>query len=112
MSRSIKLMWDYNCSPLWHHREEDVGDIDPNTLPLSTATKDRLEAWAAFPDAKLDRNYPPDTVWTDEESAAHEAEGRALWRLLRTELGPNFRVAYRSAKEGRMLEPEQDTDVS
>ena len=105
-------MWDYNCWPLWRHRQEDVDNIDPDTLPLSTVTKDRLEAWAAFPDAKLDRNYPPDTVWTDEETAAHEAEGRALWRLLRNELGSGFRVADHSYKERRVLEEEEDTASS
>lgn len=108
MTRSIKLMWDYGCSPLWHYREEVVGDIALDTLPLSTATKKRLVAWAAFPDAKLDRNYPPDTVWTDEESTSHEAEGRALWRILQNELGPGFRVAYFCKIEGKVLEAEED----
>jgi hypothetical protein len=88
-----------------------VGNIDPDTCLFQQPQKIDWKHGLLFL-MPVDRKYPPDTVWTDEESAAHEAEGRGLWRLLRTELGPNFRVAHHSAKDGRVLEQEQDADAS
>jgi hypothetical protein len=41
-------------------------------------------------------------------SRGWRAEGRELWRILRSELGPGFRVLYHSSTENRVLRPEQD----
>jgi hypothetical protein len=110
MPQQIKLMWDYDCYPLWHFGGREVGNIDPDSLPLSPATRARLKAWAAIPDAKLDRHNPPDTAtaWSEDEKLAFEAEGRQLWRALQQELGQAYGVVYHSSTEHRLLMPEDE----
>src|SRR6266404_4124994 len=83
MKRRIKLMWDYHCWPLWEPESEHYV-LEPHSLPLSQATKDRLLRWAGIPDAKLAKHldYPPNITWTADEAQAFEAEGRELWRIL------------------------------
>ena len=40
--KKIKLMLNYECSPLWWDQEDKVGNIDPNDLPLTEETKTLL----------------------------------------------------------------------
>jgi len=37
--RIIKLMADYQCFPLWEASPGKVGNVDPNTLPISEGLK-------------------------------------------------------------------------
>jgi hypothetical protein len=103
----VKLMWDYRCWPLWQHDGQIFDNIDPATVPLSAPTLARLEAWAAIPDAKLEQHIhcPQDISWGVDERQSFEAEGRALWEILRRELGEGYRVVYHSTTEGRVLLP-------
>lgn len=108
MPRHIKLMWDYECWPLWQHHGQDFTNVDLASLPLSAPTLTRLQAWAAIPDAKLaEVEYPPDMKWSAEEKAAFEAEGRDLWRTLQRELGRDYHVVYHSMTEGRVLSSDE-----
>ncbi|MHC5729637.1 MAG: hypothetical protein ACYTXY_37035 [Nostoc sp.] len=34
-AEKIKLMADYGCYPLWWVSSDKIGNIDPETLPLS-----------------------------------------------------------------------------
>jgi hypothetical protein len=113
MPYRIKLMWDYHCWPLWHFGDDGVGNIDPDSLPLSADTKTRLETWAAIPDAKLAEHIsaPQDITWSDEEMKSFETEGLELWKILRLELGPDFLVIYHSMSTGNDLLPENDSSV-
>jgi len=43
----IKVMADYGCWPRWHDGGGEVGNIDPNTLPLSDGLVSALNSWAA-----------------------------------------------------------------
>jgi hypothetical protein len=107
--RTIKLMWDYQCWPLWEPGSAHYA-LEPDALPLSAGTKERLARWAAIPDAKheLFGHVPAEEVWTEAEIEALESEGRELWRILRSELGQGFRVLYFSTTERRLLRPEED----
>lgn len=105
MAQQIKLMADYDCWPLWWAGDAEPGDIDPNTLPLSPATIARLEAWADTFTATLNRDDPASSDFpSDEAFESFEAEGRALWRQLRDELAPEYKVLYHSLKERRVLD--------
>jgi hypothetical protein len=108
MRPGIKLMWDYDCWPLWHFGDREVCNIDPDSLPLSAATRARLKDWAAIPDAKLDRSDPSSVTWTEEERQKFEAEGRDLWKLLQRELGDGYRVVYYSSTKHQVLMPENE----
>jgi hypothetical protein len=85
--------------------------VDPDSLPLSTATRARLQSWASIPDAKLAEHIsaPQDITWTAEEKRTFEAEGRELWRMLQRELGRDYYVVYHSTAAGRILSPEDET---
>ncbi len=110
MRRRIKLMWDYHCWPLWESGGSQYA-LEPDSLPLSESTKDRLQKWAAIPDTKLAEHsdYPPDITWTADETQSFEAEGRELWRILQRELGVGFCVVYHSTTERRDLLPDNET---
>lgn len=85
-------MCDYAADPIWC---EPTGDnLALESLPLSAITKERLRAWA-------DRYGEDDDDIKDLER--FEAEGRALWALLRRELGDTWEVGYFSEGEQRRI---------
>ena len=102
---TLKLMPDYHCWPLWHYSGEDkVGNIDPHTLPLKSATLDRLEKWIQKYDDSLDWDQPnvekdlPLGFWDD-----FEKEGLELWNILIQELKSKFAVVYFSQRFNRVF---------
>ncbi|MCE9637841.1 MAG: SUKH-3 domain-containing protein [Planctomycetes bacterium] len=94
LSRSIKLMPDYQCFPLWW-TDGEVGNVDPRTLPLTPALIDDLTAWAATFDRTLNQEYPPESGFaTQADADAFEAESQRLVAALRERLGAQYQVAY------------------
>lgn len=105
MAQHIKLMADYECWPLWWAGDAEPGNIDPNRLPLSPATIARLEVWADTFDATLNRDDPMASSFpSPEASQAFDDEGLALWRQLRDELAPEYKVSYYSLKQRRLFD--------
>jgi len=95
MAKKIELMADYGCYPLWGKDPENIGDIDPNTLPLSQETINRLEKWADAYDAKLNWDDPASSGFPSAEAKdVFEKEGIGLWHQLRKELAPEYEVVY------------------
>ncbi|BDI18607.1 hypothetical protein ANSO36C_44090 [Nostoc cf. commune SO-36] len=47
-AEKIKLMPDYGCYPLWWVSSDKIGNIDPETLPLSQKTIKRLKNGKKF----------------------------------------------------------------
>lgn len=92
MPRTLKLMADYHCWALWG-AGDDIGNIDPATLPLTEDTRRALASWIERYDQTLDwsdpGNSPPMPV---EFWESFRAEGRQLLHRLREELGPGFTV--------------------
>jgi len=106
MARRLKLMTDYECSPLWDYGES--GDLydnpDPASLPLSKTTIDDLKAWAAWYDTWVDMREPYDSRRVlPEEREAFKRVGRRLWESLQRELGSGWHVVY--FEDGKVLEP-------
>ena len=56
--RTIKLMPDYQCHPLWEASPGMVGNIDPATLPIPRDPVARLPEWARLYDATLNADDP------------------------------------------------------
>lgn len=103
MTKRLKLMPDYDCYPLWYS-DSDFGNVEPTTLTLSQATRDRLESWAKKYDDTLNEEYPPNSGFvTPEEEAEFELEGVLLWLQLRRELAPDYEVVYYSYGLGQLL---------
>lgn len=105
MAKSMKLMADYGCHPLWEYLDGDLVDNpDPDDLPLRDGLKAALHDWAASYDRTLNQEYPPDSSFANpEEEEAFDTEGRRLWDELRAALGPEYRVSYFSNRDGRVL---------
>lgn len=103
MNKTLKLMTDYDCFPLW-----DVNDglnIVPDSLPLPEEIKLRLERWAKYYDETLSRDDPLSSKFrSEEEELAFENEGKALWQILKEELGADYKVIYFSNLESKILE--------
>jgi len=50
-------MPDYECWPLWRDGDE-IGNVDPASLPITSDLHDRLVGWAKRFDETLDRDDP------------------------------------------------------
>ncbi|MET3213173.1 UNVERIFIED_ORG: hypothetical protein ABIC48_000916 [Burkholderia territorii] len=91
--RTIKLMADYQCFPLWEASPGAVGNIDPKDLPISLLLQQRLIAWAAIFDATLNMNDPASSGFASEQAISDfRKEGEALARQLQDELGAAYVV--------------------
>ena len=91
--RAIKLMADYQCHPLWGLSPEEFGDIDPESLPISTGLKEALADWARTYDATLNMADPASSGFESEEARARfRQQGELLALQLKEELGPGFRI--------------------
>ncbi|WP_146779526.1 hypothetical protein [Vreelandella sulfidaeris] len=84
---SIKVMTDYQCFPIWHYGGDNVGDIDPATLPISKELVASLLAWASTYDATLNIEDPIKSGFPNE-SAQNEfiKKGLELAQKLKSEL--------------------------
>lgn len=104
MKEKIKLMADYGCYPLWWVNSKKIGDINPETLPLSQQTINRLEKWADMYDGKLNEDEPALSGFSsNEEQEIFEEEGIDLWKQLKKELTSNYEVIYFSEKLGKTI---------
>jgi hypothetical protein len=104
MAMKIKLMADYECYPLWWASSDKVGDIDPETMPLTEETISRLEKWTDIYNATLNWQDPgnsPDL--SPEAEAAFEQEGISLWKQLQKELAPDYEVIYFSEQLNQVV---------
>jgi hypothetical protein len=75
---------------------------------VQAAANEACKPAVLFSQIRLQGRVSAEKVWTEAEIEALEAEGRELWRILRSELGQGFRVLYFSTMERRLLRPEED----
>ena len=102
MYKRIKLMADYKYYPLWDL--DDIGDIDPSELPLSSHTIARLLQWQKNYDEIMNWDDPASSDFAKEEDrVAFEREGISLWQQLQKELGDEYEVRYFSQLQGKVL---------
>lgn len=91
--RIIKLMADYQCFPLWEASPGKIGNIDPNTLPISEGLKLKLEKWADMYDATLDYDDPVKSGFINpEDEARFKMEGERIGKKLKDELGSGYTI--------------------
>lgn len=102
MVKEVVLMPDYHCWPLWYGKgfREEVGVIEPDELPLSAETNERLLNWSNKFDATLNFDDPKDESYyfSEQELEEFEHEGISLWQKLQEELGSDYKVTYYSQK--------------
>lgn len=91
----IKLMADYYCFPLWNNSSGEVGNIDPESLPLSSELKLRLNEWSEKYDLILNDDDPASSDFeTKEDEQAFIREGSELAKYLQIELGDSYQITY------------------
>ena len=94
--REIRLMAEYGCWPLWGVAADELGDIDPHTLPISDTLKARLVQWSDDWEATYDEDDPRNSAFESQAAQdAFKARGHALGEALQAELGPEWRVIVR-----------------
>ena len=91
--RLLKLMADYQCCPLWDVSLGQMGDIDSNSLPISTLLREKLLEWADVYDRTLNLEDPVISGFASVDAVdAFTAQGMKLADQMRGELGPEFSI--------------------
>jgi hypothetical protein len=94
--RTIKLMADYQCYPLWEATPGIVGNINPASLPISQNLVNRLNAWAHKYDATLSQDDPASSGFASEQARDDfKKEGGLLALDLQEELGAEYLIKAR-----------------
>ena len=95
--KKIKLMADYECYPLWIDSDNEVGNIDPDSLLNSDSLKNELNKWSDDDDKTLNSDNPLESGFkTINEEIAFKEKGKSLQEKLQIELGNNYDVIYQS----------------
>jgi hypothetical protein len=67
--------------------------VDPDDLPLSASSRERVRALVRRYDESIDWDYPPNPpLWSEEESTRFALDARELLDVLRAELGADFEL--------------------
>jgi len=91
--KTLKLMADYQCFPLWGASPGEIGNIDPDSLPISISLRDKLLDWADVYDSTLNLEDPATSGFENVDAVeAFKAQGMRLANQMREELGPEFVV--------------------
>ncbi len=109
----IKLMADYSADPIWNDDRDDPECgvmMELDEIPICQATHDRLRRWTDSYESNPTWKSPPNNQWPAEIALAFEKEGRALWALLREELGPGYEVSYFSERMGHAVKHPDELD--
>lgn len=95
--KMIKLMADYYSFPLWENSPGEIGNIDPESLPLSEELKKRLDSWSEKYDSILNDEDPISSGFeTKEDELNFIREGGELAKCLQLELGDTYQITYYS----------------
>lgn len=89
--KRLRLMADYACSPIWG--VDEIDNPDPEELPLSRETIERLAKWQDVFNNMIDFSNPRDAGFPDHESKLEwSREGVSLWHQLQKELPTNYEI--------------------
>jgi hypothetical protein len=81
---AVRVAPEYGCWPLWHDEGGDC--LHPNDLELSNDLARRILDWDERFQATLNNDDPASSKFaTEEEEAAHFAEGRAIAEAIKAE---------------------------
>ena len=105
-SRAIKVMADYHTYPLGAMDEHLYGDFPPERLGLSPDLSAALNAWAVAFTSSLNSDDPANSLWSDEQHRAHQAEARPLAARIARER-PDLKI-YVFDGAGDLVEVEND----
>ena len=102
--KRIKVMADYHCWPLWEAGDE-IGEVDPGSLPISEGLRADLLRWADEFDAILNDEDPAASAFSSADGERQfDDDGRVLAARLASELRETHRMLYSSVSR-RSVEP-------
>lgn len=85
--RAIKVMPEYGCFPLWHNDQIEVGNIDPESLPITSLLASQLNDWSAEFESTLNQENPTESGFSSKEiEVKFLAKGYELASTLKAEL--------------------------
>ena len=100
--KKVKLMPDYFCYPLWEASPGEFGNIDPSSLPISTALQEKLLDWSRTFDQTLDMDDPSSAGFKSEDTViAFNRMGAELANQLREELGSEYAIIEKFVRKRR-----------
>ncbi len=96
MKKLIKLMADYQCYPLWEYDELGlIGNLNPESLPISRSLIDRLDNWSSLYDKTLCLDNPVESGFSSYEDELYfKAMGEGLAKELKDELEGKYNIIY------------------
>ena len=78
-------MPDYECWPLWDM--DNLGDIDPDVLPISSSLKKNIDKWRGKYDSTLNWDDPASSGFqSNEEERNFVEQGWEIFHKLQEEL--------------------------
>ena len=111
MKPNIRLLADYKCWPLWHHKDKKVGDIDPREIGVSDALVGDLERWVDVYESHMDWSDPASTQWTNDEVALFDSDGRNLCRRLTEEISDRYQIYYHIPFSSKIIPVEDINEI-
>lgn len=103
--RVIKIMPDYQCSPLWYIGRGTVENVPPDKLPLSDSLKSTILDWQKVYDDTLNFSNPAASGFkTSFEEIIFDKEGLKIWEQMIKELSELYEVKYFSVKDQTLYE--------
>jgi hypothetical protein len=104
MNKTIKLMADYDCFPIWEIFDDGTENIDPEALEISNELKQSLNLWSDLYDQTMNIEDPVNSRFASKNlEDEFEREGQRLWSELKKQLSPIYRVLYFS-EESKSVE--------
>ena len=95
MIKTLKVMADYQCSPLWIRDVDGLRNTHPNELLLSTDLVNKLMAWATEYDMTLKWDDPASSGFRTQ--SIHESfvqRGRWLAEEIANQINGDLKVIY------------------
>jgi hypothetical protein len=103
--KAIKLMPDYQCSPLWYHESEDpneFGEVDLDSIEISQELLGQLNNWASIYDSILNLEDPANSDFSSKRDEVNFVlEGYEIVDKLKDQL--KVTVLYFDIIKGRLV---------
>jgi hypothetical protein len=99
----VKVMADYDCSPLWLESPSGSGNVSVDELPISGKLAAEFLEWAYGYDRTLNRCDPALSGFSTMKGARNFAiRGEELAKRLALELGSSYVVSYFDNEDGQV----------
>lgn len=93
--KSIFLMPEYGCNPLWIDENGVRKNVETDSFALSSESKERIKSWDSQFQSTLDQEYPPDSGFDNKaEEVAFNNLGEQICEMIQRELGSLTVVKY------------------